>query len=348
MKIRKNMVIRFISATTIVCAAISMAVFPSYAVNVGNINSKGNIVLEDGEVALYASDIDYLQNEIDNLFDEIPDEDKILTDSIDNVRKENIQSKGIIDYSSGEVVINSLDLIYLANEIDVLEHTYKKIILKYLNGINTYMTSDGSITHDVVNSDVAYYPKFEDLINGISLSQEVETETTAANLSNDKAAWVNGNLIIGTGVDNQSYYDKGYAQGYKDAQEGVDVEYTYHTHKDASGSIRDDSYQSSVSGGCFTKPAEALTYETCYHLCGHSEPSYEGSTGNFQNVYRSYFGAGSMSQCTKGSYMDWTAENYEGRFQTHQIATGTSFLGYYTVGCGKSESSIESATITFQ
>mgnify|MGYP006990250174 CR=1 FL=1 len=51
---------------------------------------------------------------------------------IDYTRRNHIQSKGIIDYAGGTVVIDSSDFIYMANQIDELENTYKQIVLKYL------------------------------------------------------------------------------------------------------------------------------------------------------------------------------------------------------------------------
>lgn len=41
------------------------------------------------------------------------------------------------------------------------------------------------------------------------------TAASEENLSAGTAAWVNGTLLLGTGGDNQSYYENGYKEGKK-------------------------------------------------------------------------------------------------------------------------------------
>lgn len=214
----KNIVRGMAQTAMIMCTAIAAVVFPSYAVEADNISSEGDIVLEDSEVALYADDVGYLANELNALLDEIPDEDMTSSVPVDYVRKNKVKSKGMIDYAGGTVVMNSADLIYIANEMDIFENTYKYMILKYLNDIHTYMTADGSVTHNVADSDASYFPTFGQLIKGISLSQEVNTGTTADNLSEGMGAWINGEYVTGNGNDVNVAYSKGETVGY---QKGV-------------------------------------------------------------------------------------------------------------------------------
>ena len=54
---------------------------------------------------------------------------------------------------------------------------------------------------------------------------------TADNLSLGTAAWVDGQYIVGTGGDNNSYYTQGYANGVAGAMDNVDI--TYHLHSDS-------------------------------------------------------------------------------------------------------------------
>ena len=94
-------------------------------------------------------------------------------------RKQHIESKGILDYANGTVVIDSADLIYLASEIDELERAYKVATVDALNQISTYYaSSNGDISYDSednnVPSDEAAVLSFNDLYKGILKSQSVE------------------------------------------------------------------------------------------------------------------------------------------------------------------------------
>ncbi len=139
-------------------------------------------------------------------------------------RKDNIRSKGTIDYAKGTVVINASDLTYLADEIDDLEASYKINTLKALNDIGTYFKADGSVTHNGeegnVSSQNAEDLSFANLCEGILKSQSVshlaQQNIAAAsedNLSEGCAAWVDGNLLIGNGSDNKKNYEQGYNNG---------------------------------------------------------------------------------------------------------------------------------------
>lgn len=64
---KKKVILSGIMAVTIAGAAVGGSSLTASATN-----SRGNFILESGEVAVYASDIDYLQSEIDALFREIP------------------------------------------------------------------------------------------------------------------------------------------------------------------------------------------------------------------------------------------------------------------------------------
>jgi hypothetical protein len=78
---------------------------------------------------------------------------------------------------------------------------------------------------------------------------------TASNLSAGTAAWVNGNLILGTGEDDAAYYNSGYNKGY---QSGYSSGYSYGYSNGASsssGSITfcgkaDKTNSVTLSSGC--------------------------------------------------------------------------------------------------
>lgn len=157
-------------------------------------------------------------------------------------RAANIKSKGNFDFENGTVFFASSDLVYLADEIDVLEDTYKTETVKALNGISTYFNLDGSITHNPEESTLASAGApslpYNAITAGILSSQSIpsqtykgtlpgsKTETTGnisgaagANLSLGAAAWVDGHLIVGTGEDNSAYYKNGYDAGNKKGYE---------------------------------------------------------------------------------------------------------------------------------
>lgn len=336
----KNIVRRMVSAAVIMCAIITASVFPSYAVDADSINSEGNIVPEDKEAALYADDIDYLADELNALLGEISDEDKPLSVPVDYVRKNKVKSKGIIDYAGGTVVMNSADIIYIANEMDIFENTYKYMILKYLNDIHTYMTADGSVTHDAADSDGSYFPTLGQLIKGISLSQEVNTGTTADNLSEGMGAWINGEYITGNGNDVNMAYLKGLTEGFDNAVENCSISYVYHEH----------TGDSSLGDGCYTKAV--------YHSHTYSCPSHQEDTGNKVQC------ACSGTSWTTGAdgYGDYQCGNCghppHGGSRCSLSANETRTVWdcgidgriiYYDVGCGKTEGvTIDSATLIFK
>lgn len=178
-------------------------------------------------------------------------------------RRDGISSRGAIDYDHGRVVMDSVDLITLADEIDTLEASYKTGITDALAGIGTYMQQDGSIGY---KSRADIDPRqivFRDLMTAILWSQsvahlagtqasdtkgliyykfeknnilEVTGEETGMpvfimpaaedNLTVQTAAWVDGHTVTGNGADNYYFYQKGFIEGYAQ-KTGAEVEYEY-------------------------------------------------------------------------------------------------------------------------
>ncbi len=192
-----------------------------------------------------------------------------------------IQSKGIVNYADGSVVIDTGDLTRLAGEIDTLEQTYKTETQAALNGISTYIRTDGSVTHADPGEQTAL-PSFGQLKEAIQGSQSSATgiadlsgdsyfksgdgvlqkgseggsgeqielaAATADDLSAGKIAYVDGRLLLGTGADNAAYYKEG-----KESSTIIQrvLALIYH-HKESleNYTIRDTSghgYKSSASG----------------------------------------------------------------------------------------------------
>lgn len=186
------------------------------------IKSKGNLILEGDGVDICTADFADLHSDLDGLKQELPnlpDEGSgIPAESF--VRKNAIRSKGIINYDDSTVVIDSADLIALADEMDALEYVYKTDMMTALNQIGTYYDAEGSITHNsednAFSAGRAHELPFSQIYQGVLQSQSVahlaEQQILPAseeNLSAGTAAWVNGELIIGNGADNESAYSAG-------------------------------------------------------------------------------------------------------------------------------------------
>lgn len=377
------------------------------------LKSRGNVIVENAgtdSVVLYSSDIEYLQEELDGLFAELPDNGgNENTNHIaegeyaesDMQRRYDIGSRGIIDYENSKIVIDSSDLTYLADEIDGLELSYKTNTLHALNEIGTYFKPDGTATYNreegTFTSENAGDLSFGNLFEGILNSQSVEhlgkqqardnegnllyyasdeaaegrdlTDTTkdpgdsgsrpvyirpitVENLTAGTAAWVDGNLIIGNGSDNNVYYNRGYNQGYVDgfAQSinSAKIEYTYHQHEGDSVN----------GGGCYGNRVE--DYDTCSHSFGSgviTDIHSAAGDGMMTFIVECTHNAGTI--CGKeykhtlavvgnGAYGQGGAQthcaNYGVNTYTHSAATGRY---HYEMNCGMTEKTIISATIIF-
>lgn len=177
-----------------------------------------------------------------------------------DTRASHIKSRGNIDFDNGAAIIYAADLTYLANEIDILEDSYKSKTMNALNTVGTYFKSDGESTfnqdENAITSTDAISLSFEALANGIKNSQNIpewtysgtlpgkDTETAGYisgafedNLSLGTAAWVEGNLVVGTGADNNSYYGQGYEQGYKQGYTEIFKNIIYYTWNIPDGTI---------------------------------------------------------------------------------------------------------------
>lgn len=178
-------------------------------------------------------------------------------------RRGAIGSRGRIIYDNDQVIMDSADLITLADEMDGIEAAFKSCIADALAQIETYVQPDGSISH---NNKADIDPRriaFGDLVAGILQSQSVahlartqgrnekgliyykfatnnllevtENDTgmpvlivpaTEENLTTQTAAWTNGHCLIGNGSDNYYFYQKGFIEGYAEKM-GASVEYRY-------------------------------------------------------------------------------------------------------------------------
>lgn len=174
MKKRFIMLAAAVATAVVGVVSTTMPVFADSA-----LRSRGSLAVENEEMNFCAADIDYLQSEINDLAAEIPDaENEIPYDIINNaIRRNQITSDGIIDYAGGTVILDASDLKYLADEIDMLEASYKILTAQALNRIGTYFLPDASLTYD---SEKAALPEvyaeklsFDKIYEGIRNSQSV-------------------------------------------------------------------------------------------------------------------------------------------------------------------------------
>ena len=171
-------------------------------------------------------------------------------------------SKGDIVYENNTTgarttIFDKSDLEYLDERIDAIENnviTGKESIANELNtkGINDGTLSGSStfseLANGVVNSQKIPGEGEPFLLDGQQVyklpSGEITTDGTKENaeplnivaanennLSAGTAAWVDGSLIIGTGADNNSYYNLGYTNGLAEISNS-NIEYIYHHHSD--------------------------------------------------------------------------------------------------------------------
>lgn len=152
----------------------------------------------------------------------------LAADTKGDAAGEGFKSHGRITYQNGnnEVVIDSNDFYVLSDRLDL----FKRGVADQLNGMDTYFTTGEGIplttdteirvTHTRPSDEELVDPSgadFNTLLEGIAASQSIPPDLAAAsvgNLSAGTAAWVNGELRLGTGADNRSFYERGYEEGY--------------------------------------------------------------------------------------------------------------------------------------
>lgn len=120
-------------------------------------------------------------------------------------RKSKIQSEGVIDFAGGTIVMDSSDLIYLADEMDRLEDAYKTNTAAALNDVGTYFKADGSTVYqkeeETLPAENAANLSFQNLYDGILYSQSV------AHLAAMQATNLSGELLYYQDEDSQDSQD---------------------------------------------------------------------------------------------------------------------------------------------
>jgi len=128
-------------------------------------------------------------------------------------------------------------------------------------------------------------------------------------------------------------YAIGYTDGMASAMENIDIQYTYHVHQGDTSS----------SGGCYTTPVYHSHANGCYKKCG-------GTIGPSENVDIAAGGQWTVRICqTCGEWYNPSATPSTCTKLTSTVICGkkTTTIEGYSLGCGKTIDTIESATIIF-
>lgn len=340
------------------CAIMVLGIaLPVYGEEV-NIQQEGNVTVLEEDVEHLHEDYTFLEEQISELTESSNQEG-----TVSNVeRKARIVSKGNIDFNNQTVYLSAQDLIFLAEEIDQLESTYKETLVDALNVIGTYFQKDGTIIYDSSLNEVNSIESKKSMAlgsikQGIIQSQSVQSissvqakdkdenplyylteeakengehlnfttddtgfplyykEAEANSLSAGTSAWVNGVLLKGNGEDNkkswQNGYNQGYTQGVADSINKANIVYTYHEHTDKKGKCY----------GTLTGVKRII--------CGCNSYAHTDSLPGYEGI----------SSCANCKH------NHPG--ERCSYTSGYEPYTYIGLVCGKTEETIESATIIY-
>lgn len=124
-----------------------------------------------------------------------------------------------------------------------------------------------------------------------------------------------------------SYYAEGYSKGAADALNKTNIQYTYHTHEDSCYKTCVVSSSTSTGKGNLGK-------------CPRCGGGGNGELFDMETTYYRHSICGktlSVSKCYCGGCGIWFG----------QSASTNDISNHKVIGCGKTTSTIESATITF-
>lgn len=228
--------------------------------------SKGNFTACDGKVHFESADVAYLCREVDLLQSELDETVFGEPSAVGSVSastgklRDLLNSRGTINYENGLVEVDANDLFRLADQTDGLGNSYTTMIYRALVSIGTYFDQEGNVGHEAQAAGSPTHLSREQLVSGIVQSQSVghlaASPIIPDNLTAGTAAWVNGQYVIGNGLDNENAYRRGLEDGQEGNGDDIDVRYTYHEHIGNEKTGWSDNHvfhQTGKPGGCFTK-----------------------------------------------------------------------------------------------
>ena len=130
--------------------------------------------------------------------------------------------------------------------------------------------------------------------------------------------------------------------GLAQALDNLEVQYTYHVHEGSAGT---------TANGCYTKAEVHNHVTTCYAKCTGTIIANGQNTQNSDGTYNCM---GTCNSCGKVPTLSgFTTSKKNGDslgsciFRTSTLICGKSTNAIYALGCGKTEETIESATIIY-
>lgn len=271
-------------------------------------------------------------------------------------RKANIKSSGNINFNNGEVFFASSDLMYLADEIDHLENTYKQTTVSALNDIGTFFLQDGTLVYDMERNEADTEEEksalsFGAITEGIKKSQSID------GLEHIQVTDKDGNLLFYEGEEAQekkdicalTTTDTGFPAFYQEANanhlSAGTAAWINGTLIKGNGSDNADYYAQGVIDG-MTNALENIDIQYTYHVHegeANQEGGCYGKVSYQQNTYCTCRGFSPQDHggcnCGHASWAhgtDWC-----------KYVMGTTTAYKIALTCGKTTDTIESATIIY-
>ena len=198
---------------------------------------------------------------------------------------------------------------------------YKKVGAEYFPCDAYGIVSEGAAAVDVSSKTLVPY-----------------SATAAGNLSAGSAGYASNSFILGDGSDNAAYmeagYREGYTQGIADGLSKVNVQYNYHVHEG----------NELMEGGCYITPVYHAHNSSCSYTT-----SYPGTRKwqNFMSGSTAY--KWTCTNCGEVGYAPEKGQEIPCSFCAVRNYTcgKENTIERYSLGCGKTEDTIESATIIY-
>lgn len=221
------MITKKTAATAIVLLASVMAL-PAYAAEAGRrreLKSEGIIEYTDGEhkVLIDSGDLYYLADEIDNLETAAKWGTLQAIQALpDAAASAGLAGKTVTDIPN--ITFADLNRAIRTSQQSSSAPAAAEILsgkVTWANGrkITGSMRNNGATGASNLNAGGSYSIPAGYTTGGTvttaSLASQTAATATAANISAGKTVWVNGQLITGTGGDNNSFYEQGRTAGYE-------------------------------------------------------------------------------------------------------------------------------------
>ena len=140
-------------------------------------------------------------------------------------------------------------------------------------------------------------------------------------------------------LNNAAYYVQGWLDGKQDILGNLNIVYTYHEHIGSAGT---------TANGCYTTPVFHTHADACYSYCSGKlvfDRQAESPQGTPEGHYH-------CSICNKGFYYGspyhtGSAAGLTCNDKKLTCSKTTSTIDKYSLGCDKTEDTIESATIIY-